>query len=66
MKRARIDCCYKCEDRHMGCHSDCKKYNQQKKEHEDYLVCDRKMKEYSSSVLSVYGKKSATKRISRH
>lgn len=66
MKRARINCCYNCKDRYAKCHVTCEKYIHQKKEHEDYLDHDRKFKEYEKEVLSVYGKKSATKKFSRH
>nr|DAZ47751.1 MAG TPA: hypothetical protein [Caudoviricetes sp.] len=29
-----IQCCYKCPDRHPGCHAKCERY---RKEHADYL-----------------------------
>lgn len=29
-----IRCCYKCPDRHPGCHAKCERY---RKEHADYL-----------------------------
>lgn len=29
-----IKCCYKCPDRHPGCHAKCERY---RKEHADYL-----------------------------
>ena len=29
-------CCYKCEDRHMGCHGTCEKYIEAKKKHDEY------------------------------
>lgn len=29
-----IQCCYKCPDRHPGCHAKCERYQ---KEHADYL-----------------------------
>jgi hypothetical protein len=29
-----IKCCYKCPDRHPGCHAKCERYQ---KEHADYL-----------------------------
>ena len=30
MRQGYITCCYKCEDRHVGCHSTCEKYIEQK------------------------------------
>lgn len=33
--RTRIDCCYQCPDRYPGCHGECEKYIQQKKELEE-------------------------------
>ena len=30
-----ITCCFKCENRHVGCHSECKSYAEEKKEYEE-------------------------------
>jgi hypothetical protein len=29
-------CCYKCQDRHVGCHGTCEKYLEAKKKHDEY------------------------------
>lgn len=34
--------CYKCEDREIGCHSTCEKYNEWKKEHEILYEAERR------------------------
>lgn len=51
MKRAQITCCYKCEDRHPGCHSTCDKYIQQKKEHAEFLEASKKESDYGAYVI---------------
>lgn len=30
----KITCCYKCAERHMGCHGSCERYLAEKTEHE--------------------------------
>lgn len=30
----KITCCYKCAERHMGCHGSCERYLAEKAEHE--------------------------------
>lgn len=46
MKRAQITCCYKCKDRHPGCHATCNDYIQQKKEHDEFLEASKKESDF--------------------
>lgn len=32
MGRVNIQCCLNCEDRHVGCHSSCERYKQERAE----------------------------------
>lgn len=40
-----IKCCYKCEDRHPGCHSECERYKQEREQYEKQKEIVRKAKE---------------------
>lgn len=31
--RKNIQCCYKCQERHVGCHGTCERYNDELEEH---------------------------------
>ena len=46
--RTRIDCCKKCQDRHLNCHSYCETYLEQKKELEAFK--DKKFKEKGKEI----------------
>ena len=37
------NCCYQCEDRHIGCHSTCEKYQAYRKEWEERKKTYRKV-----------------------
>lgn len=40
-----IKCCYKCEDRHLGCHSECERYKQERERYEKQKEIEKKAKE---------------------
>lgn len=40
----RINCCYKCEKRHIGCHSTCEDYLRERKALDEYNEKQRKIK----------------------
>lgn len=41
-----IKCCYKCEDRHLGCHSECERYKQEREQYEKQKEIEKKAKEH--------------------
>lgn len=49
----KIKCCYKCKDRHLGCHSDCEKYIGEKAELE--RIKERRMKQRESDLVVIAG-----------
>lgn len=40
-----IKCCQKCEDRHIGCHSECERYKKERLEYDMKQEIKRKAKE---------------------
>lgn len=40
-----IKCCQKCEDRHIGCHSECERYKKERLEYDMKKEIKRKAKE---------------------
>lgn len=63
--RTQITCCLNCKERHINCHSECKKYLTQKQELNAYTQCKReqKEKEFNSYKKQIPCKKNAIKEI---
>ena len=40
-----IKCCYKCEDRRLGCHSESERYKQEREQYEKQKEIEKKAKE---------------------
>ena len=47
---SKINCCLNCDKRHVGCHSECKEYIEQRKAHDKYLEEQFKKKQSFGSV----------------
>ena len=51
---SKITCCYHCSTRYKGCHSDCKRYQQQKQQLEEFKTSQReknKINQYMSDSV---------------
>ena len=47
----RIECCFKCDHRHIGCHAECEEYIQEKAQREhDREEMFRGMKEFNDAT----------------
>lgn len=59
--RKNIQCCYKCQERHVGCHGTCERYNNELEAHikRKNKIKQAKMKERE---ISNYTVESVTKR----
>ena len=65
VKHTQITCCYRCEDRHPNCHSECETYKKQKKDHEEYLMYVRDEKDVAAFIAECKSKGSKRKRKHR-
>lgn len=70
----KTNCCYQCEERHVGCHAECEKYAESRKVYEarrDALVKDRILRNYTVDQYDRNGRygygslKATTRRIER-
>ena len=62
VKHTQITCCYRCEDRHPNCHSECETYKKQKKDHEEYLMYVRDERDVEAFIAECKSKGSKRKR----
>ena len=46
VRQHKVDCCYNCPERTLGCHSTCSVYNKEKAAHERYMKALREAKGY--------------------
>lgn len=65
MKHTQITCCYRCEECHPNCHSECETYKKQKKDHEEYLMYVRDEKDVAAFITECKSKGSKRKRKHR-
>ena len=56
-----ISCCYKCEDRHEGCHGKCDKYIKESKEHEIEKEKRRRDKILNNLAVQLYNTRTSHK-----
>ena len=47
-----ITCCYKCQDRVVGCHSNCEKYKAEKVDHDQQIALIRERKKQESDITT--------------
>lgn len=55
--KVQFDCCYKCKDRHVGCHSECDKYKELKDKVEEEKKNIRDRKKVDHMMYSVLHRK---------
>lgn len=59
--QGKVTCCYKCEERTVGCHGTCERYLNQVKEHQEESERIRKAKEERRQFESYYKDKKTRK-----